>query len=471
MGLRLGLGLGGGGGRSSVDTDALAFFTRAGIASGTVTIPLLTNKNRLTLSTAPTSTTGTFWNITGSGTWGAVSGTLPDGTTGNFGQITATTTTGPWVRDAGGNTTYMSNLPSSNTYTLSVYLKANTTSLGRLNLLAGGVDRIAEFNLSLGTVTTTTNGAIASISSAGNGWYRCVVTAPAAGSVTSTHIARLAPTCAIGDSIYYCQPQLEIGTSATTYVPTTGNPATGTISNIVVNPRQQIINFVKGLKTLGLWNTVACWPLRSFQNSSTTLSIKSLGGLGTFDGTIANTSAAVAWRTSGLYMTPVSGHVATVPVFPSPVYNLGILINRDTISTAFGTRFTTGSTRTPWLTVSATSTVNVSQYGAVSATGELTSSASPSMFYGSYGYFSAGQTATSTLSLLVNGSLLTSNTASSILSYTGSQSNSLVASGAGLTGSHTLPFAIATTSLTDAIGLSGLYNLYKTTLGEGLPMD
>jgi hypothetical protein len=50
----------------------------------------------------------------------------------------------------------------------------------------------------------------------------------------------------------------------------------------------QINAFVKGVKDLGLYNSMVCWPLRSAQNSPSGNKIYSLGGLGVFDGTLVN---------------------------------------------------------------------------------------------------------------------------------------------------------------------------------------
>lgn len=46
--------------------------------------------------------------------------------------------------------------------------------------------------------------------------------------------------------------------------------------------------FVKGVKSLGLWDSIVFWPLRSSQNSGTGTTAYSLGGLGTYNGTLIN---------------------------------------------------------------------------------------------------------------------------------------------------------------------------------------
>jgi hypothetical protein len=86
----------------------------------------------------------------------------------------------------------------------------------------------------------------------------------------------------------------------------------GPIVTTTQNSRQLINNFVKGIKSLGLWNSMVCWPLRASQNASTTLTARSLGGLGTFDGTIAGVSAS-NWLSNGLNLPNNTGFIS----FPS----------------------------------------------------------------------------------------------------------------------------------------------------------
>jgi hypothetical protein len=52
--------------------------------------------------------------------------------------------------------------------------------------------------------------------------------------------------------------------------------------------KSQINAFVVGVKGLGLYNSMVCWPLRSTQNAGTGTTVYSLGGLGTFNGTLVN---------------------------------------------------------------------------------------------------------------------------------------------------------------------------------------
>jgi hypothetical protein len=66
--------------------------------------------------------------------------------------------------------------------------------------------------------------------------------------------------------------------------------------------------FVKGVKELGLWSSMVCWPLRSTQNAGAGDTVYSLGGLGTYDGTRVNDPA---WEASGLTATSTNSYVQT----------------------------------------------------------------------------------------------------------------------------------------------------------------
>jgi len=63
--------------------------------------------------------------------------------------------------------------------------------------------------------------------------------------------------------------------------------------------KAQINAFVKGVKNLGLYNNMVCWPLRSSQNAGTGLTAYSLGGLGTFNGTLSSPNGPT-WGASGI---------------------------------------------------------------------------------------------------------------------------------------------------------------------------
>jgi len=65
-------------------------------------------------------------------------------------------------------------------------------------------------------------------------------------------------------------------------------------------PRQQIRDFAKGVNDLGLWNSMVCWPLRSSQNYGSGTTAFSLGGLGTYNGTLTD---GPVWAADGTGVT------------------------------------------------------------------------------------------------------------------------------------------------------------------------
>jgi hypothetical protein len=70
------------------------------------------------------------------------------------------------------------------------------------------------------------------------------------------------------------------------------------ICNITsTTPRQQLRDFAAGVNDLGLWNSMVCWPLRSSQNYGSGTTAYSLGGLGTFNGTLVN---GPTWGVDGI---------------------------------------------------------------------------------------------------------------------------------------------------------------------------
>lgn len=120
---------------------------------------------------------------------------------------------------------------TSGTYTFSVYAKAGTHNFIQLFYGGTGTD-YADFNVSTGTAGNVQG--TSSITSAGNGWYRCVHTFTANAQtlvaislVDSNTASRGVSTSTTGD-VYLWGAQLEIGSTANTYIPTTTTAIYGT---------------------------------------------------------------------------------------------------------------------------------------------------------------------------------------------------------------------------------------------------
>jgi hypothetical protein len=81
--------------------------------------------------------------------------------------------------------------------------------------------------------------------------------------------------------------------------------------------KNQINAFVKGMKGLGLYNNMVSWPLRSAQNAGTGTTAYSLGGLGTFNGTLVN---GPTWNADFVDFATINTRMTTaISVAASPV--------------------------------------------------------------------------------------------------------------------------------------------------------
>jgi len=72
--------------------------------------------------------------------------------------------------------------------------------------------------------------------------------------------------------------------------------------------RSQINTFVRGIKSLGLYNNMVCWPLRSTQNAGTGVTAYSLGGFGVYNGTLTN---GPTWGTGGITFDGTNDYILT----------------------------------------------------------------------------------------------------------------------------------------------------------------
>jgi hypothetical protein len=80
-------------------------------------------------------------------------------------------------------------------------------------------------------------------------------------------------------------------------------------SGVTILPEnlKQINKFVIGVKKLGLWNSMVCWPMRSIHNAGRGSTVYSLGGLHTANGTLVN---APTWGVRGI--TVNTGQIITL---------------------------------------------------------------------------------------------------------------------------------------------------------------
>jgi hypothetical protein len=120
-------------------------------------------------------------------------------------------------------------------FTTSVYAKASEYNWLSISCDIGGANGFAWFNLSTGVLGTVNGNFSATITPAGNGWYRCTFTR----NIFTSGSGGVAFSVATGDNvvsfagdntsgIFIWGAQLELGSTANTYIPTTTTAVYGT---------------------------------------------------------------------------------------------------------------------------------------------------------------------------------------------------------------------------------------------------
>lgn len=235
--------------------------------------------------------------------------------------------------------------------------------------------------------------------------------------------------------------------------------------------RAAINAFVRGVKALGLWESMVCWPLRSSQNAGTGTTAYSMGGLGSYDGILVN---GPTWETDGISFS-ASNRQITLPDQAS-LYGArtGFVVFKTT-SNSYNQvliEFQDGANSTSYYCVfrfQGQAGFGVSGSSLVTTrSGALSSNASQSRTISLTDFQSAAFTMDdSTDNVFRNGSIETSGarTGLSAINATGGRNNRILfGNSTGLTGCFGL---LSSSKWTDS-QINTFYTLYKTTVGIGL---
>jgi len=260
------------------------------------------------------------------------------------------------------------------------------------------------------------------------------------------------------------------------------------------NAKVQINAFVKGVKDLGLWSSMACWTLRSAQNAGTGTTAYSLGGLGTYNGTISNSPT---WGVDGITFNGNNQNID----FGSTL-DFGSSTFLYCLNPSWGTLTSFTDFQIFFATHSLASGTNIKERNFALASANMTGDPTVKdscvqlvdYSVGSFGYsgqatynilvqnqyrFCSMQANGTTYKFYRSGSLLSTQTGNKNFDTPGNGSDYsgtrktvhyTLVSGSGLSQNAKIPIiCLIKTQLTDAQHTS-MYSLYKTTIGTGLSL-
>lgn len=226
-----------------------------------------------------------------------------------------------------------------------------------------------------------------------------------------------------------------------------------------------IDQFVKGVKNLGLWNSMVCWPLRSSQNAGTGTTAYSLGGLGTFNGTLVN---GPTWGANGIDFDGSNDRIT----LPNGSFGTGnaatsiwAFLKNDTLTLTRMIAFSQGDNNnaTDGFCIESSrggdlnDGVNIAFTDSVIATRSV---AWKSLFIGNTSSGFKGKDGGTVTGFSLNNALNKTGTACAIGAF---------GNPAGVAPFDGLIAAVIRINATPTTELNGqIYNLYKTTLGNGL---
>ena len=108
-----------------------------------------------------------------------------------------------------------------------------------------------------------------------------------------------------------------------------------------VSAQNDINQFVLEMKNVGLYNNMFCYPLRSTHSKGSGSTAYSLGGLGSYDGTLANSPA---WGTNGVTFSPANSCLQFSYLLPTGSHTIfAVGLNNTTITSSIVFRVSNGA--------------------------------------------------------------------------------------------------------------------------------
>jgi hypothetical protein len=330
--------------RSGQDPDALAYFARAGIVSGTQTPTaydnaasfngtnqFLSRASNSTLQVGGTSFSISCWmNATEVTSYAGLVTKWIGGTTKEFALIKNANTVQMYIYTTGnngiGSTTATINsiawyhfvaVIDDTTKTFTLY--TNGVAGSPVSYSGSITSGTAPFNIGVDSPSYF-NGSIAGV-----GFWKRALSASEVTALFNSGAGRTYASLDSGLRNNLISWWALNGTSSAVSLTDSHGVVTGTPNNLTNNgsvtapnigpiitgysdSRRLISDFVRGIKSLGLWNSMVCWPLRASQNAGGGTTAFSLGGLGQFNGSLVN---APTWGANGMVATTSNSYVQT----------------------------------------------------------------------------------------------------------------------------------------------------------------
>lgn len=223
--------------------------------------------------------------------------------------------------------------------------------------------------------------------------------------------------------------------------------------------RQQVSRFVTGIKNLGLWNNMVCWPLRSSQNAGTGTIAYSLGGLGAYNGTLSG-SPVPSWGTNGLVAQSTNSFVQTGFAITLSTIGTFSIIGVGNIPEGANKRLVGSSGTTTYIYTTSSSDFQYSLFDGINNS-QITNPSNNAIV----NWACLTKNATLTTTGYVNNGSGYNNTFASLRS---SSDNLAFFGSNGTSNGGVYPFFAFLNIQLSQTQNSELYSLFKSTLGQGL---